>query len=964
MKPLVLTIDAFGPFATRQVLDFRLLDDRSLFLIHGPTGAGKSTILDAMCFALYGETSGGERKGQQMRCHQAEPNVATEVTFDFAIGAERYRVWRRPEQSRPKLRGEGVRVDGAQATLWHRTDCREDAEEGAVIAAQANKVTVAVEDVLGFKVAQFRQVVMLPQGQFRAWLLSSSSEREVILQSLFQTQVYQRITDELKRVAKTLEGELRDSQQRRVALLEQAGVATVEALHALLAQRQGELADMAAQVLQARQCEQDAAHSLSETRTVLARLQERDAAQAALVALQAECVAIERLQDEIATIRKAIPLATQEADLQQRVREAEEAAHRAVDAHLGQKTALERSAHAQAAFIHEQGRAPEREAAQQTLHALQGLAVKVAELSEALAAQRHHRQVHEAQEQRCCALRQQTIHLRQALQDHQDGLDQVEADAGQLTAYRMALRDIERQYGLRQELDKACQAWQIGNAELTERLAVCAQADERLTQLREDALRLQQLWDAGQAAHLARELRPDTPCPVCGATHHPTPAQAEGVLPESAELDALRAAIEAQAHAVSQLREAAMTQQQHVARCDAEIQLCVGQLGELRDVETTLLATHCADARERVAMAEAAAMRATELQLELDALRAQQAALDPQLALADAQRADVARLYEQATVLQDERARAIPEAYRDAQALAEATRQAQAQYDALCTQWESAQTTWQDAQQACIAWDERSTLAEANVRRVSEVVESERRTFETNLLADGFVSAEAFREACQVIPALDAKVETVRTFADKLAAVKDRAARASRAAEGLLLPDLVTVENVAHESRCVLDTLLRDEAQRRQDFSHLTALGMTLDELTASASALDARYAVIGHLADIASGRNGAGMTFQRFVLAALLDDVLLVASKRLLAMSRGRYTLHRVTTRTDQRQTSGLDLEVFDAYTGTARPVATLSGGESFLASLALALGLADVVQSYAGGIHLATVFIDEGFG
>jgi len=166
MKPLKLTMCAFGPYAGTQVLDFTELGSRSFFLIHGPTGSGKTTIFDAMCFALYGDTSGAGRDGRQMRSDHAGPSAITEITFDFAIGTEIYRIKRNPEQERPKRRGEGTTTMRAEATLWRRTGLAGDAAEGAVLENGWNKVTEAIEKLLGFKSSQFRQVVMLPQREF------------------------------------------------------------------------------------------------------------------------------------------------------------------------------------------------------------------------------------------------------------------------------------------------------------------------------------------------------------------------------------------------------------------------------------------------------------------------------------------------------------------------------------------------------------------------------------------------------------------------------------------------------------------------------------------------------------------------------------------------------------------------------------------------------------------------------
>ena len=185
MIPLRLVMNAFGPYAGQEVIDFRDLGDRKLFLIYGPTGAGKTTVLDAMCYALYGDTSGDLRSGAHMRSEYASPKDKTYVDFSFAIGTKRYRIERSPEQEIAKKRGTGLKKEGAKAALYAIDDHDEDT---AVIATK--NVTAEIIRLLGFKSEQFRQVVLLPQGDFRKLLLANSSERQQIMQTLFHTQRY------------------------------------------------------------------------------------------------------------------------------------------------------------------------------------------------------------------------------------------------------------------------------------------------------------------------------------------------------------------------------------------------------------------------------------------------------------------------------------------------------------------------------------------------------------------------------------------------------------------------------------------------------------------------------------------------------------------------------------------------------------------------------------------------------
>ncbi len=161
MKPIKLTMSAFGPYAQEQIVDFRELGERSFFLIHGPTGAGKTTILDAICFALYGQPS-GERTSDQVRSQHTKTRLPTEVTFDFELGKEIYRIWRRPEQDIPKASGDGTRSLKSDATLWNRTNCQTNIEEGQAVATTTTRVKKSIEARFGFTRDEFLQVMLLP----------------------------------------------------------------------------------------------------------------------------------------------------------------------------------------------------------------------------------------------------------------------------------------------------------------------------------------------------------------------------------------------------------------------------------------------------------------------------------------------------------------------------------------------------------------------------------------------------------------------------------------------------------------------------------------------------------------------------------------------------------------------------------------------------------------------------------
>ena len=202
MKPVLLTLQAFGPFAAKETSDFRHLGESPLFLINGATGAGKSTGWDAICFALSGKTAGAEREASQMRCDFADAHTLTEVILEFSLHDKTYRVRRVPAQERAKVHGEGMTLQQTEAQLWELSDT---GEEQLLVAKKANEATYEIEQLTGLSVEQFRQVMILPQGKFRELLMADSRDREKIFGQLFETHIYRRIEERLKSQA----GEIR-----------------------------------------------------------------------------------------------------------------------------------------------------------------------------------------------------------------------------------------------------------------------------------------------------------------------------------------------------------------------------------------------------------------------------------------------------------------------------------------------------------------------------------------------------------------------------------------------------------------------------------------------------------------------------------------------------------------------------------------------------------------------------------
>ena len=828
MRPLALRFRAFGPYADEQELDFQLLEPHRVFLICGPTGAGKTSILDAMCFALYGETSGGERDPKRVRSDHAAPGERTEVHFSFAVGEERFAVWRTPEQERPKKRGKGTTTSPGEAAIW-RLDGSGAQGEGTLLATQPRQVTETVVRLLGFHCAQFRQVIVLPQGQFRRVLTASSKDREKILEALFQTEQFRRIEEALKGEAKRALTGLQDLARRRELVLGQADADSTAALQKVRDDVAAEcqLTDQRLAVL-AKTVEAGDAR-LAELRDGLRRLQECATAEAERAELLRRREAMDAQHVELERARRAAGVADVAAMAGQRREEREAADQKLSVVRRDCERATVRHREAAVALVAEEQRAPERDAAQAELEQLEQMSTRVEMLAAA--------------------------HLEL---NHREG---------------------ERKH------------WADKRATIGARLAE-VQENRRAAAVEEVAALDRAHRNA--AARLASALQEGGPCPVCGSTEHPDPAggNAEGEGLSDAELDALRkrsASLGAlENETAAELRAAedrARSATEHWAEQNGRVEMCQQQIPE--------------------ALRNQGALRRAQNKVR-------------------------------------EKARSLQASHRVAQErIAECER-------ALAV----AQVTLQAAEQAAANAGQRDREASA--------VLTER------LQRASFATAEEYEAARRDPEEIERLAGELREFEGLLAAAQQRVRRAQRAAADLedREIDVEPLEAELKVARAEIDAKRRSRGVLEERLRQLDRWLVELQSVEEQTAAAERRYGVVGRLAEVAGGHNAQGVTFQRFVLAALLEEVLAEATRRLRLMSHGRFELKRARERIDLRASGGLDLEVYDAHTSTTRPVASLSGGESFLASLALALGLSDVVQQYAGGIRMETVFVDEGFG
>ncbi|MER6526508.1 SMC family ATPase [Streptomyces sp. NPDC001508] len=934
-----LDVTAFGPFGGSQSVDFDTLSAAGLFLLHGPTGAGKTSVLDAVCYALYGAVPGARHSGQglSLRSDHADPATRTEVRLELTVAGRRLEITRQPPWERPKKRGTGTTLDKAQSWLraydpaagtW-RDRSRSHQEIGEEIT-----------QLLGMSREQFCQVVLLPQGDFARFLRADAEARARLLGRLFDTRRFADVEKRLAERRRATEARVREGD---AALLADAHRMQQEAGDAM---ELPELAPGEPGLAEAVLAAAAVARSTARERLTVAhcRLTAAESAQAAADRALAEVRELARLQDRFAEARRRAGHLEEQAG-----------AHREAQARMERGRKAETVA--PALELRGAAEAEHRLTAAAETHARGLLPQSFADAGAAglaAAARRAAEELGGLESARRAEQRLAELVAERAGLDRQEGADEEALrEAGTWLAGWDALRA-----GLHHRLESAQEAAtraeqlavqreparrRLDAARLRDRLAGDMETTrQRALDSERDALAARAHWlDLkeqrlnGIAAELAVNLTDGEPCAVCGATEHPAPARrVAGHVDREAEERALAA------HQRADERRAESERRLGVVR-----EALAAATAEAGDTPTEQLAAQADELEREYTRARRAAsgLHATREELR----RAEQ---ERERRLADRQQAEVraaSRLTRRDTLDQE---RALLE-----KELAQA-RGAAGSVAARAAQLERLTARLTDAADATrAAEDSARRLKDADARLADAAY---RAGFVTPRdAAAALLDDAAHRDLQHLLDARQSEEAAVRAIlaeADTAAAARrppadlEAAERAAASAAGRLR-EAASARDAAARCRAELDRLsaraadgIRGLAPLREEYDRVARLAA----LTAGTSADNERR-----------------MRLESYVLAARLEQVAAAATVRLRSMSAGRYTLVHSDDRTG-RGRSGLGLHVVDAWTGRERDTATLSGGETFFASLALALGLADVVTDEAGGVRLDTLFIDEGFG
>ena len=929
MRPTELIISAFGPYAGEVTLDMASLGDRGLYLITGDTGAGKTTLFDAIAFALYGNASGDSRKPRMLRSKYARPDARTYVEMGFSYSGKEYRVRRNPEYMRTKQRGEGETREKPDAQL-HMPDGR--------LVTGDKAVTVEVEGLLGLNREQFSQIAMLAQGSFSRLLSGRTEDRGIIFREIFKTKPYQLFQEKLKDRAKGLYGRYADS---RKSTEQYAGGVITEGHSEELKLRWKEvpqgsleaLLEVLDQLIGA-----DEAQQQGKDRAMALVRDEMAALGMELGKMQGDAAVCRDMAAAADVLRENMPVLEQAKVRYER--EKERQADR--DGLIGTVTRMEENLKTYDRF----------DSLQENLKACRKETESLEKrLGQAALEERQWKERNDSDEKILES-------LRQAGEEYQAALTAGER-LGEYSGRIGLLAEELAQYGQeRKKLEAARERYRAAGEE-------SRRADDAYREM------YQRFLD-NQAGILASRLTEGQPCPVCGSVAHPAPARylEEGNEAAKDKVDRLKAAAEEKDKAAARLSLEA-------GRLAGSLDTRYERMKQQIDAE---VATWKEDWQKRIRQAEA---DAGALALETGDVRQGRRYFLEQWELMMGQ---LKGQLERQAAAQKEKIREKKKRKEDKEAVEGRRALGRQSLEEASERKQQAQKMLAESQAKERELESRLKEMESSLpyenRKAAQAELSEKKAFLAGLEKAFKEAEESYNRISRRVSDAQARLEALRgRMAEKDAEGRESAGEDRDPAKGpdTMLPGGMDVrtamerlearmqENRQHQSeaRERLTGLEQEKSRLHHRLETNRMARERISEQKASMEEIQKEWTWVKALSDTAAGEVGGKekITLETYAQMAYFERIIARANTRFMVMSGGQYELKRCTEE-DNRGKNGLGLNVIDHYNGTERSVKTLSGGESFQASLSLALGLSDEIQSAAGGIRLDTLFVDEGFG
>ena len=984
MRPIKLTISAFGPYASKQVIDFEELKGRNIFVISGKTGAGKTTIFDAISYALYGEASGESRETDSLRSHFADDNTETYVELEFELRGEKYTVNRVPKQKKKKARGEGYTEKSADATLT--------LPDGKVITKVKN-VTDKIIEILGITREQFKQIVMLAQGEFKKLLLADSVEREGIFRKIFNTYDFEKIQAELKDKAANLsKNRTKSKHEMEINLKNIKGEhdivideyvdfpLVIEKLKDLLERdnniyktlnEEGKEVDNNLQV-------KNQEKAIIETNNNL--LKEKEIITKALEELLSKEDEYKNKSKTIIDGKNAKEVKYIEDKL---IETTKKLTKREEDYNLSLKNidSLKlKQEEANKLLQIEESKECDREKLSVEINNLNKLEEKIIELDSLNNKVMHLKQSAENSKLQIINNKKETEELKKSKEEKELQLKDIATLETKKVELESDIKAKNKTLDEVRELFKVIRSFQNTYIEHNNKAKEYKEFEVEYKKVKENYEKMDDLYKKEQAGILASKLQENEPCPVCGSTNHPNKA----TIKENLKIPT---------------KEELKVAKENLDKLEKENLEKINNLTTLNSNKTTYLeqvnnhlrmlsATLNIDKTFNSETAKVVKNLGTELKSVIDKLKDELLKVIDKISLKEkiekelnlitttinerehslikleeCEKNYTTELTQNITKI-DEYKKEIPENITDLKTLNNLievkTKELNISKEKL------AKLRLENENLAKKLEGENSTSKEINksIEELKLEIANNKANFNEAIKEQGFDNIQTYEDAKLQISMVESLEKEVENYNSELKLTKAKQEDIINKTKDIVFMDITTIDE---EIRSIQNNKKELESKLRE--LHAIIVGnktilKNVENLNIEFKEIEEEYKVLGELADLANGKKAPYISFERYILASYFEDIIEAANIRLEKMTGDRFSLIRKTSKSKGAGQKGLELEIYDNYTDSSRDVSSLSGGESFKASLSLALGLSDIVQSNAGGVSLDTMFVDEGFG
>ena len=984
MRPIKLTISAFGPYASKQVIDFEELKGRNIFVISGKTGAGKTTIFDAISYALYGEASGESRETDSLRSHFADDNTETYVELEFELRGERYIVNRVPKQKKKRVRGDGYTEKTADATLI--------LPDGKVITKVKN-VTDKIIEILGITREQFKQIVMLAQGEFKKLLLADSVEREGIFRKIFNTYDFEKIQAELKDKAANLsKNRTKSKHEMEINLKNIKGEhdivideyvdfpLVIEKLKDLLERdnniyktlnEEGKEVDNNLQVKNQEKAIIETNNNLLKEKEIITKALEELLSKEDEYKNKAKTIIDGKNAKEVKYIEDKLIETTKKLT------------KREEDYNLSLKNidSLKlKQEEANKLLQIEESKECDREKLSVEINNLNKLEEKIIELDSLNNKVMHLKQSAENSKLQIINNKKETEELKKSKEEKELQLKDIATLETKKVELESDIKAKNKTLDEVRELFKVIRSFQNTYIEHNNKAKEYKEFEVEYKKVKENYEKMDDLYKKEQAGILASKLQENEPCPVCGSTNHPNKA----TIKENLKIPT---------------KEELKVAKENLDKLEKENLEKINNLTTLNSNKTTYLeqvnnhlsmlsATLNIDKTFNSETAQVVKNLGTELKSVIDKLKDELLKVIDKISLKEkiekelnlitttinereqslikleeSEKNYTTELTQNITKI-DEYKKEIPENITDLKTLNNLievkTKELNISKEKL------AKLRLENENLAKKLEGENSTSKEINksIEELKLEIANNQTNFNEAIKEQGFDNIEDYENAKLKISMVEVLEKEVENYNSELKLTKAKQEDIINKTKDIVFMDITTIDEEIksiQENKKELEGKLRD---LHSIIDNNKTVLKNVENLNIEFKEIEEEYKVVGELADLANGKKAPYISFERYILASYFEDIIEAANIRLEKMTGDRFSLIRKTSKSKGAGQKGLELEIYDNYTDSSRDVSSLSGGESFKASLSLALGLSDIVQSNAGGVSLDTMFVDEGFG